>query len=71
MTLSIDGVAVRSWMNRDSGDAIEGWNLFVTDSGGSSMLSFGMHALMLETSGGDGCVEIDRLILTALDSDTE
>lgn len=71
MTLSIDGVAVRSWMNRDSGDAIEGWNLFVTDSAGASMLSFGTHAVVLETSGGDGCVEIDHLSLTALDADSQ
>ena len=65
MTLSIDGVAVRSWMNRDSGDAIEGWNLFITDSGGVATLGFGTHVLALESSGGDGCVEIDRLTLTA------
>jgi hypothetical protein len=64
LTLSIDGAAVRSWMNRDSGDAIEGWNLFVTDSAGSSMLTFGTHSLVLESSGGDGCVEIDRITLT-------
>jgi hypothetical protein len=64
LTLSIDGAALRSWMNRDSGDAVEGWNLFVTDSAGASMLSFGTHALVLESSGGDGCVEIDRITLT-------
>jgi hypothetical protein len=70
MTLSLDGTTVRSWINRDSGDAIEGWNLFVTDSAGSLMLSFGTHSLTLETSGGDGCVEIDRLTVTAIDLDT-
>ncbi len=64
LTLSIDGTALRAWMNRDSGDAVEGWNLFVTDSAGDSMLSFGTHSLVLESSGGDGCVEIDRIILT-------
>ena len=64
LTLSIDGAAVRSWTNRDSGDAIDGWNLFVTDSAGSSMLGFGTHSLVLESTGGDGCVEIDRLTLT-------
>jgi hypothetical protein len=55
-------------MNRDSGDAIEGWNLFVTDSAGASTLGFGMHALVLESTGGDGCVEIDRVTLNPIDS---
>jgi len=64
MTLSIDGVTMRSWMNRDSGDAIEGWNLFVTDPAGASTLAFGTHMLAIESSGGDGCVEIDRIVLT-------
>ena len=67
MTLWLDGVTVRSWMNRDSGDAVEGWNLFVTDSAGSSTLSVGTHSLVMETAGGDGCVEIDRLTLTAIE----
>ena len=68
LTLSIDGTTLRSWMNRDSGDALEGWNLFVTDSAGASTLGFGTHSLVLESAGGDGCVEIDRLTLSPADS---
>lgn len=71
MTLSLDGAMVRSWMNRNSGDAVEGWNLFITDSAGASTLSFGTHSLALEITGGDGCVEIDRITLTALDANAE
>jgi hypothetical protein len=67
MTLWLDGVTIRSWMNRDSGDAVEGWNLFVTDPAGASTLSVGTHTLVMETTGGDGCVEIDRFTLTAVE----
>src|SRR6185295_15669741 len=57
--VAVDGSAVASFQNRDSGDAVEGWNLFVTDPAGTSTLAPGIHTLTLETTGGDGCVEID------------
>lgn len=57
--VAVDGIAVASFQNRDSGDAVEGWNLFVTDPAGTSTLAPGVHTLTLETTGGDGCVEID------------
>ena len=57
--VAVDGNPVASFQNRDSGDAVEGWNLFVTDPAGTSTLGSGTHTLTLETSGGDGCVEID------------
>jgi hypothetical protein len=59
MHVGVDGHAVASFQNRDSGDAVEGWNLFVTDPAGTSMLESGLHTLTIETTGGDGCVEID------------
>jgi len=60
----VDGSLTRSFQNRDSGDSIEGWNVFVTDPAGTSMLRSGSHTIALEVEGGDGCVEIDLLTLT-------
>ena len=59
ITVTVDGAPVSSFQNRDSGDATEGWNLFVTDPAGTSALGSGRHTIVLESSGGDGCVEID------------
>lgn len=59
MHVAVDGSTVASFQNRDSGDAVEGWNLFVTDPAGTSILGAGTHTVTLETTGGDGCVEID------------
>jgi hypothetical protein len=64
MSFTVDGTPVRSFENRDSGDSIEGWNLFVTDPAGSSTLGRGSHSLMLEVYGGDGCVEVDVVTLS-------
>jgi len=60
----VDGTTVREFRNRDSGDAIEGWNTFVTDPAGTSALGSGSHTLVIESSGGDGCVEIDFVTLS-------
>jgi hypothetical protein len=57
--VAVDGSPVTAFQNRDSGDAVEGWNLFVTDPAGTATLASGLHTLTLETTGGDGCVEID------------
>ncbi|HVD91092.1 MAG TPA: hypothetical protein VNC21_02375, partial [Vicinamibacterales bacterium] len=62
--VTVDGMPVRSFENRDSGDAIEGWDLFVTDPAGTSTLAYGRHTLTLEVSGGDGCVEVDVVTLS-------
>ena len=35
LSIAIDGRALSSFQNRDSGDAVEGWNEFVTDPAGS------------------------------------
>jgi hypothetical protein len=59
LSVTVDGTRVRSFQNRDSGDSIEGWNLFVTDPAGTSTLGTGSHTIALEVSGGDGCVEVD------------
>jgi hypothetical protein len=63
ITVTLDGTLVSSFRNRDSGDAVEGWNVFVTDPAGTSALPSGRHTLVVESSGGDGCVEIDFVTL--------
>ena len=60
----LDGALVGSFRNRDSGDAIEGWNQFVTDPAGRSTLGLGAHTLTIDVRGGDGCVEIDKVTIT-------
>jgi len=64
LSVTVDGTVVRSFENRDSGDSIEGWNLFVTDPAGRSTLGRGSHTLTLEVNGGDGCVEVDFVTLS-------
>ena len=64
LSVAIDGRALSSFQNRDSGDAVEGWNEFVTDPVGTVVLGPGKHTLRLESSGGDGCVEIDVATLS-------
>ena len=65
LSVAVDGRPLVSFQNRDSGDAVEGWNEFVTDSAGTMTLGPGRHSLRLESSGGDGCVEIDVATLSA------
>ena len=55
-----------SFQNRDSGDAVEGWDEFVTDPAGTATLDTGSHTLRIESSGGDGCVEIDLALVRAV-----
>ena len=62
--VTLDETLISSFRNRDSGDAIEGWNLFVTDPAGRSMLATGTHTLVLGVEGGDGCVEIDVITVS-------
>jgi len=59
--VSLDGVSLRTFVDRDSGDAVEGWETFVTDPAGSASLAPGSHTVTIESEGGDGCVEIDFL----------
>lgn len=62
--LSLDGVSLDAFDARDTGDDGEGWNVFATDLAGNSSLGRGSHALVLSVTGGDGCVEIDRVTLS-------
>jgi hypothetical protein len=63
LSLSLDGVPLGAFDARDTGDDGEGWNVFVTNSVGSSNLAAGTHTLVIRSSGGDGCVEIDKVTL--------
>jgi hypothetical protein len=65
ITLVVDGRQTASFQNRNTGDDTpEGWNAFVIDDGGTSMLQAGSHTVTLQVTGGDGCVEIDVVTLT-------
>ena len=70
ISVSVDGVLVRSFQNRDSGDAIEGWNLFITDPVGTAIVDSTTHTLTLEVRGGDGCVEIDKVTFDPANTQT-
>lgn len=63
LVFRIDGAVVTSFVNRDSGDAVEGWNTFITDPITTARLGSALHTLTIESSGGDGCVEIDKVTL--------
>jgi hypothetical protein len=66
LTVGADGVVSASKVNRDSGDAIEGWNTFIADPFGVAVLGGGIHTVFIQSRGGDGCVEIDRIVLTPM-----
>ena len=63
LSLSLDGVPLGAFDARDTGDDGEGWNVFVTNVVGLSNLAAGTHTLVIRSSGGDGCVEIDKVTL--------
>src|SRR5262245_3560211 len=51
--VSLDGVSIRTFVDRDSGDAVEGWETYITDPAGSASLAPGVHTITLESEGGD------------------
>jgi hypothetical protein len=63
LSLSLDGVPLGAFDARDTGDDGEGWDVFVTNVVGPSNLAAGTHTLVIRSSGGDGCVEIDKVTL--------
>jgi len=64
ISVHIDGVLARSFQDRNTGDASEGWNTFVSDPVGAVTLKSGSHTIVLEVAGGDGCVEVDLVTLS-------
>ncbi len=68
ITLIVDGHQTGSFQDRNTGeDTPEGWNAFVDDDAGLSMLPAGSHTVTLAVTGGDGCVEIDVVTLSPRD----
>ena len=59
LTFEVDGTRVGSFQVRDTGEETEGWNTFAVEPTGSVTLRSGSHVLTIDSSGGDGCVEID------------
>jgi hypothetical protein len=59
----IDGEILGALQTQDTGDDGEGWNVFVAEPAGLVRLSRGTHTLTVESSGGDGCIEIDMVSL--------
>lgn len=64
LTMTVNGAVLGSRQVSDSGEGEEGWNVFVSDPAGGSRLGRGSHTVVISSSGGDGCVEIDKVTLT-------
>jgi hypothetical protein len=63
LNVELDGERIGSFRAQDTGDDGEGWEIFVRDRAGTSMLRSGNHRLVVESTGGDGCIEIDLVIV--------
>jgi hypothetical protein len=63
LRVEVDGEAIGAFSAQDTGDDGEGWNVFVADLAGARMLGSGIHTVTVESSGGDGCIEIDLITL--------
>ena len=64
---TLDGLPIGTFRAQDTGDDGAGWNAFVSDRVGLAPLEAGVHTLDLESSGGDGCIEIDLVALVPSD----
>jgi hypothetical protein len=65
---TVDGLAIGSFHAQDTGDNGAGWNAFVSDRVGAAGLSPGSHTLVVASSGGDGCIEVDLVTLVPAQS---
>jgi len=63
LQVEVDGESIGSLRAQDTGDDGEGWNVFVADLAGEPMLGTGIHTVTVESTGGDGCIEIDLITL--------
>jgi hypothetical protein len=63
LRIEVDGQPLGSIRAQDTGDDGEGWNVFVADFAGTSMLGPGPHTAIVESTGGDGCIEIDLVTI--------
>ncbi len=60
---TIDGLPIGAFRAQDTGDNGAGWEAFASDRAGAAVLPGGRHLLVVESSGGDGCIEIDAVTL--------
>jgi hypothetical protein len=63
LRVDVDGRTIGTFRAQDTGDDGAGWEIFVTDVAGTSTLVGGPHTISVESSGGDGCIEIDKVTL--------
>jgi hypothetical protein len=63
LRVEVDGRLVGKFRAQDTGDDGAGWEIFVDDLAGSSALPGVAHTISVESSGGDGCIEIDKVTL--------
>ncbi len=63
LRVEVDGRLVGTFRAQDTGDDGAGWEIFVDDLAGSSALPGVAHAISVESSSGDGCIEIDKVTL--------
>ena len=61
LRVEVDGVSIGTVRAQNTGDDGEGWNVFVADRAGTSMLRPGIHTVIVESTGGDECIEIDLI----------
>jgi hypothetical protein len=64
LTVQIDGASLAVFEVADTGDETEGWNVFAVHPAGALPLRAGEHTLVIQSSGRDGCVEIDFVSLS-------
>lgn len=63
LRVEVDGEAIGTVRAQDTGDDGEGWNVFVADPAGALVLRPGTHTVTVQSTGGDGCIEIDMITL--------
>ena len=63
LRVEVDGRLIGTFRAQDTGDDGAGWEIFVNDLAGSSALPGVGHTISVESSGGDGCIEIDKVTL--------
>lgn len=63
LRVEVDGETIGTVQAHDTGDDGEGWNVFVADLAGVLRLGPGAHIVTVQSTGGDGCIEIDMVTL--------
>jgi hypothetical protein len=63
LRVEVDGDEIGTVRAQDTGDDGEGWNVFVADAAGALVLRPGTHTVTVQSTGGDGCIEIDMITL--------